>query len=411
MSAKVSVVKCNSYEPAIVELAVRDTINLLGGITNFIKPGSCVLVKPNLLMSKPPEFGITTHPEVVRAVIHLLKEINCKIVVGDGPSVWGQYIENVEEVYEVTGIKKVCRDENVSLVNFDKRRMRDKFPLTVALDECDHLISLPKFKTHEFTPLPVKPRSLERGCKVCVVMFSPKPRALARGAGFTLITGAIKNLFGLVSGTYKTELHKDYFAPADFAKILVDIYQEAKPHLTIIDGILAMEGDGPATGGKLRQLNLLLAGGDCVALDTVMAKIMGIAHEEVLTTKEAALRNLGEAALSRIKIEGEDIDKLNIRPFILPKNRAVCAGKVINLPPIIKKIFKSLVRYYPYSLRLKCTRCGHCVKVCPKGCIDLKKNGIKFYYNRCIACFCCQEACPAAAIGVKKSLLAKLIGL
>jgi len=373
MSAKVSVVKCSSYEPAIVELAVRDTINLLGGITNFIKPGSCVLVKPNLLMSKPPEFGITTHPEVVRAVIHLLKEINCKIVVGDGPSVWGQYIENVDEVYEVTGIKQVCRDEDVKLVNFDQRRMRDKFPLAVALDECDHLISLPKFKTHEFT----------------------------------LITGAIKNLFGLVSGTYKTELHKNYFAPADFAKILVDIYQEVKPALTIIDGILAMEGDGPATGGKLRQLNLLLAGGDCVALDTVMAKIMGITHEEVLTTKEAALRNLGEAALSRIKIEGEDIDKLNIRPFILPKNSV----KAANLPPIVKKIFKSLVRYYPYSLRLKCTRCGHCLKVCPKSCIDLKKSGIRFDYHKCIACFCCQEACPAAAIGVKKSLLAKLIGL
>ena len=406
MSAKVSVVKCNSYEPAIVQQAIRNALGLLGGITSFIQPNSTVLVKPNLLMSKSPEYGITTHPEVVRAVIRILKEINCRIVVGDGPSVWGQYIENVDEVYEVTGIKKVCRDEDVRLVKFDKRRMRDKFPLTVALDECDHLINLPKFKTHEFT----------------------------------LITGSIKNLFGLVSGTYKTELHKNYFAPAEFAKILVDIYQEAKPNLTIIDGILAMEGDGPATSGITRQLDLLLAGSDCVALDTVMAKIMGITQQEVLTTKEASFRNLGEAVLSRIKIEGEDIDKLNIRPFILPKNSA----KVTNLPPIIKKIFKSLVRYYPYSLRLKCTRCGHCVKVCPNQCIRLKKSGIippmlvasgdfaqqvrtgqsdmarcakreievlEINYNKCIACFCCQEACPAAAIGVKKSLLAKLIGL
>ncbi|MBU4252030.1 MAG: DUF362 domain-containing protein [Candidatus Omnitrophica bacterium] len=373
MKAKVSVVKCDTYEPKIVEQAVRDTVDLLGGIANFIKPGSRVLVKPNLLMSKGPECAITTHPEVVRAVIHLLQEINCKIVVGDGPSVWGQYIENVEEVYKITGISGVCRDEGVQLVNFDKRRMRNKFPLTVWLDECDYLISLPKFKTHEFT----------------------------------LITGAIKNLFGLVSGTYKTELHKNYFAPAEFAKILVDIYQEARPALTIIDGILAMEGDGPATGGITRQLGLLLAGSDCVALDTVMAKIMGIANYEVLTTKEAAMRGLGENKIDRIKIEGEDIDKLNIRPFILPKNSA----KVINLPPIIKKIFKSLVRYYPYSLRLKCTRCGHCVKVCPKSCIMLRKSGIKIDYNKCIACFCCQEACPEAAIKVKKSILAKFIGL
>jgi uncharacterized protein (DUF362 family)/Pyruvate/2-oxoacid:ferredoxin oxidoreductase delta subunit len=373
MSAKVSVIKCKNYEPASVQQALSHALDLLGGITSFIQPHSKVLVKPNLLMSKSPDCGITTHPQVVRAVIWLLNEINCKIVVGDGPSVWGQYIENVDEVYEVTGIKKVCREEGVKLVHFDKRRMHDKFPLTTELDECDHLINLPKFKTHELT----------------------------------LITGAIKNLFGLVSGTYKTELHKNYFAPADFANVLVDIYQEIKPDLTIIDGILAMEGDGPATSGITRQLNLLLAGSDCVALDTVMAKIMGITQQDVLTTKEAFSRNLGEGDLNNIIIAGEGIEKLNIRPFILPKN----ATKITNLPPIITKIFKSLVRYYPYSLPSKCIRCGHCVKICPKQCIRLKKNGIQVGYNQCIACFCCQEACPAAAIGVKKSLLAKLIGL
>jgi uncharacterized protein (DUF362 family)/NAD-dependent dihydropyrimidine dehydrogenase PreA subunit len=373
MSASVAVVKCDSYEPVKVESAIRNSLDLLGGVTGFIKPGSRVLVKPNLLMSKGPEYGITTHPEVARAVIHILKEINCKIFVGDGPSVWGQYIENVDEVYNLTGIKQVCQDEGVELVKFDKRRMRDKFPLTTMLDECDYFINLPKFKTHELT----------------------------------LITGAIKNLFGLVSGTYKTELHKNYFERSEFAKILVDIYQEARPALTIIDGILAMEGDGPATGGTTRQLNLLLTGSDCVALDTIMAKIMGVTDREVLTTKEAALRNLGESQLARIKIVGEDIDRLNIRPFILPKS----STKTTKLPAGVKKLFKSLIRYYPYSLRSKCIRCNHCVEICPKKCIRLVKKGINIDYKKCIACFCCQEACPAAAIGVKKSLLAKLIGL
>ncbi|MFA6358317.1 MAG: DUF362 domain-containing protein [Candidatus Omnitrophota bacterium] len=384
MSAKVSVVKCVNYDPVIVEQAVRNSINLLGGVTGFIKPQSRVLIKPNLLMSKSPDCGITTHPEVVRAVIHILKEINCKIVIGDGPSVWGQYIENVDEVYNVTGIKKVCQDEGVQLINFDKRRMRNKFPLAIALDECDYLVNLPKFKTHEFT----------------------------------LITGSIKNLFGLVSGTYKTELHKNYFQPPEFAKILVDILEEVSPALTIIDGVLAMEGDGPATSGKTRQLNLLLSGSDCVALDTVMAKIMGITNQEVLSTKEAARRGLGEGQLSKIKIEGEDIEKLNIRPFILPKSLA----KISNLPKPVQKLIKSLIRYYPYSLRTKCTRCAHCVGICPGKCITLKKSGmfpflretvmvLEFDYNKCIACFCCQEACPEGAIAVKKSILARLIGL
>jgi uncharacterized protein (DUF362 family)/Pyruvate/2-oxoacid:ferredoxin oxidoreductase delta subunit len=372
MSAKISVVKCDTYKPYAIEQAIRRSLDLLGGIVFFVKPGSRVLVKPNLLMSKGPEYAITTHPEVVRAVIHILKEIDCRVILGDGPSVWDQYIENVDEVYEITGIKKIAQDEGVELVNFDKRRMRDKFPLTTWLDECDYLINLPKFKTH----------------------------------GLTLITGGIKNLFGLVSGTYKTELHKDYFKPSEFVKVLADIYQEAHPALTIIDGILAMEGDGPGTSGKPRQLGLLLAGSDCVALDTVMAKIMGIKHQEVLSTKEAAMRGLGEGDLNKIKIEGEDIDKLNIRPFILPQ-----ASHLDKLPDVFKSLAKRLIKYWPYSLRAKCTRCGHCVKICPEKCIRLTKNGIIFDYKKCIACFCCQESCPAAAISVKKSLLAKLIGL
>jgi len=310
---------------------------------------------------------------VVRQVIHILKEINCKIIVGDGPSIWGRFIENVDEVYEVTGIKKLCQDEGVKLVSFDKRRMRDKYPLTVWLDKCDHLVNIPKFKTHELT----------------------------------LLTGAIKNLFGLVSGTYKLELHKNNFAPPEFAKTLVDIYQDARPDLTIIDGIIALEGDGPATSGKARHLNLLLGGADCVALDTVMAKIMGIKGQEVLTTKEAAKRGLGEGRLREIKIQGEDIDKLDIKPFILP----ITSMRINSLAGPLKNIVKPLLRYYPYSLPLKCIRCGHCVNVCPKKCITLKSFGISVDYKQCIACFCCQEACPAAAIAVRKSILAKLIGL
>ncbi|MCU0652555.1 MAG: DUF362 domain-containing protein, partial [Candidatus Omnitrophica bacterium] len=273
MNSEISLVKCNSYEFSLVSASIRRAVDLLGGIEKFVQPASKVLVKPNLLMAKEPEFGITTHPEVVRAVIKILKEINCKVIVGDGPSVWGGFVENVEEVYAKTGIKKVCLEEQVELVEFDKRRMREKFPLTTWLDECDYFINLAKFKTHELT----------------------------------LLTGGVKNLFGLVSGTFKTELHKNYFDPEDFARVVVDIYAEAKPNLTIIDGILAMEGDGPATSGKLRKANVLLAGSDCVALDSVLASIMGIQPKDVLTTKIASQRGLGEANINAISILGEQL--------------------------------------------------------------------------------------------------------
>lgn len=372
MNSKVSIIKCASYNPSLVQQAARRAIDLLGGISSFIRPASKVLVKPNLLMAKEPEFGIDTHPEVVRAVIKVLKEIDCKIFVGDGPSVWGNQIENADEVYSRSGVKRVCEEEKVEIVNFYKRRWRGKFPLTTWLDNCDYLINVPKFKTHDLT----------------------------------ILSGAIKNLFGLVSGTYKTELHKNYFNIGDFSKILVDIYQEAKPALTIVDGIVAMEGDGPATSGKLRNLNLLLASPDCVSLDSAMALIMGLEPFAILSTKEAARRGLGIADINSIEICGEKLEEITPEPFLLP---TTSIKKKIPLPVI--NLAKKLIRYYPCVEQDNCTKCAACIEACPNKIVSMKNNRIVFDYAKCISCFCCQEACPASAIKVKKSILAKIIGL
>ena len=373
MNSKVSIVRCDSYDSSLVFQRVKQAIDLLGGISVFIKPESKVLVKPNLLMAKQPEFGVDTHPEVVRAVIKLLKQINCQIFVGDGPSVWGKYVENVEGVYELSGIKQVCETEGVSLVKFDKRRWRGKFPLSAWLDEVEFMVNVPKFKTHELT----------------------------------ILTGAIKNLFGLVSGTYKTELHKNYFERESFAKVVVDVFEAARPNLTIIDGIMAMEGDGPATSGRLRALNLVLAGNDCVSLDSVMALIMGIKPLDVLTTKEACARNLGVADINNINIMGEKLGDVIGKPFILPMSSPVTK----NIPRPVINFAKKLIKYYPCVEQDNCLKCSACIQSCPNKAISMKKERIKFDYKKCIACFCCQEACPASAIKVKKSLFAKVIGL
>jgi uncharacterized protein (DUF362 family)/ferredoxin len=373
MDSRVSIVKCAGYEPSLVQGAVRKAVDSLGGISIFIKPESRVLVKPNLLMAKEPEFGIDTHPEVVRALIKILKGIKCEIFVGDGPSVWGNQIENVDEVYERSGVKRVCEEEGVSLVKFDKRRWHGKFPLTTWLDNCDYLVNMPKFKTHDLT----------------------------------ILTGAIKNLFGLVSGTYKTELHKDYFDKESFARILVDIYQEAKPALTVVDGIIAMEGDGPATSGKLRELNLLLAGADCVSLDSVMALIMGLEPFDILSTREAANRGLGTAEINSIQILGEKLEEVIAEPFLLPTTSPFKK----NIPRPVINLAKKLIKYYPCVERDNCIGCAACIQACPNQAITMKNKRIVFDYSKCIACFCCQEACPASAIKVKKSVFAKIIGL
>lgn len=372
MNSKVSITRCKNYEPSLVQQAFKKAIELIGGINNFIKPESRVLIKPNLLMAKEPEAGITTHPEIVRAAIKLLKEINCRIFIGDGPSVWGNQIENVDGVYEKTGIKRVADEEGIELVRFDKRRWRGKFPLTTWLDDCDYLVNLPKFKTHELT----------------------------------ILTGAIKNLFGLVSGTYKTELHKKYFVKEDFSRILVDIFEQTRPHLTITDGIVAMEGDGPATAGKLRNIGLLLAGSDCVAVDSILALIMGLKPQDILTTREASSRGLGNSDIDSISILGEKLEDVIEESFLLP---TTSIDKKIMQPVI--KLAKKLIKYYPCVEQNNCVQCLACIQACPNQAVSLKDNRIVFDYSKCTACFCCQEACAFSAIKVKKSLVAKLVGL
>ncbi|RJP28164.1 MAG: DUF362 domain-containing protein [Candidatus Omnitrophota bacterium] len=373
MNSKVSVVKCNDYSLDAVYNSVKEAVGILGGLDKFIRPKSRVLVKPNLLMAVPPETAVVTHPSVARAAIRLLKELDCRVVVGDGPSVWGGNIENIEDVYRISGIEHACREEAVELIDLKKRRWRKKFPLAAVLDECDHVVNLPKVKTHNFT----------------------------------VMSCAIKNLFGLVSGTYKTELHKIYFEQDDFADMLVDIYEEVKPCLSIADGILAMEGDGPGTSGKPKALNLLLASSNAAALDSVVSLIMGMNPQDVPTIRKAASRGLGPADMDNIEILGQDIDSIKDKSFLLPQASFV-KGKI---PKSVLRLAKSLIKYYPCVERDNCISCAACIRACPNKCISFKREIISFDYKNCISCFCCQEVCPKSAIKTKKSILAKLIGL
>ena len=377
MNSRVSIIKCASYEQELVCAKVKEAVDALGGIAGFIQPRSRVLVKPNLLIPIEPESGVTTHPQVLRGVIRVLKSIDCQIFVGDGPCALKDIPEKVEEVYERCGVTLVCREEGVELVKFENKRWREKFPLTTWLDNCDYVVNLPKFKTHNLT----------------------------------LLTCSIKNLFGLVWGTHKIELHKKYFDANDFAKMLVDIYAEVKPALTIVDGIVAMEGDGPATSGKLRQQGLIVAGADAVALDSVLAVIMGLAPTDILTTKEAFKRGLGQADMKSIIIEGEKLQDAITKPFILPSASSFKAKLKDMLPKFVLDVLMKLIKFYPYADRIKCIRCGACIKGCPNGVISMKPKGLAFDYTKCISCFCCQEFCPVAAIKVGKGWFVKLVGL
>lgn len=396
MKSEISLIRCNTYEPNKLFDKVKEAIELIGGIEKFIQPHSRVLLKPNLLMASPPESAITTHPEFARAVIKILKSIGCKIYLGDGSSVFGS--ENISEIHETTGMKNLAQEENIELVTFDKRfipapaalgfsrlsakpraeRRADKqgyFPLTNWIKECDHIISLPKFKTHEFM----------------------------------ILSGAVKNLFGLIPGTFKLECHKNFHRPENFARVLIDIYQAVKPSLTIVDGISGIQGNGPATSGTRRDFALILAGQDAIAVDSVLARIMNIKPDFIYTIKEARKRGIGNTDLNNIEIKGEDISSCVFNDFKLPET-SLKQSILQNLPDPIANILKKLLTFYPRIDSDACRLCEACVKNCPQETIAKKDGKIIIDYSECISCFCCREVCPHKSIGIKKSLLARMIG-
>ena len=137
--AKVSLVRCQDYDTIRVFDSVKKAVDLVGGIGNFVKPGMKVLVKPNLLSARLPEEVVDTHPEVVRAVVRLVKSAGAHPIIGDSP---GGYGKNIEEVLTKSGMRQISVEEGVELVRFSISRFVDGIPFTRYLFDCDAIISV-----------------------------------------------------------------------------------------------------------------------------------------------------------------------------------------------------------------------------------------------------------------------------
>ena len=363
--AKVSLIKCPSYDRDKVSESVKRAVDLLGGIEAFVKPGTKVLVKPNLLSARLPEEAVDTHPEVVRAVVRLVKSAGAAALVGDSP---GGYGANIEEIFDKSGMRKMAEEEGLELVKFTKSKFVDGIPFTRYLFDCDSVISIPKFKTH----------------------------------GITVLTAAIKNMYGTVTGLYKAECHSKAPREEDFAKIIAKVYSTARPHLTILDGITAMEGDGPSAG-KPRDLGFIMAGADAVAIDACLARIIGLEPFDILATKEASDMGLGEADPGKIEMAGDDINDLIVKDFKLPQT----AFKLI--PKGLTNAVAGLIKFKPSIDINICTRCNLCKVTCPVNAIEIERDFCRIDYKKCVRCLCCHEVCPYKAISIRRNLLTKLV--
>ena len=262
--ARVALVPCNSYDEEKVFAAVQTGVNLMGGISAFVKPDEKILLKPNLLSKALPQRAITTHPAVFSAVARLLREEGyTHISYGDSP---GSPTATPQKAAESCGIGEAAQKygialadfESGSIVTFPKGYRAKSFYLCHGVQEADAFINLPKMKTH----------ALER------------------------ITGAVKNLYGCICGINKAAGHAQYPDSTVFAEMLADLHRYVKPRLHIMDGIVAMEGNGP-TSGTPKAMNLLLFSDDPVALDTVFAALVNLDPATVPTNTAGAAAGIG----------------------------------------------------------------------------------------------------------------------
>ena len=373
----VSVSRCEDYAPDSVASALDAALSPLGGMAAFVRPGQRVLLKVNLLSRAVPERAVTTHPEIVRALIHEVRNAGGIPFVGDSPG-GPNTPSQVRRLWTDTGIAAVCSDENVELVLFDDDPMRvpspegrlyTSFTVGRAVGEADVVISVPKFKTH----------------------------------GFMMFTGAVKNLFGCIPGLEKAQYHLKVPDRYDFGVMLVDLMLACRPTLAVMDAVVGMEGDGPA-GGTPRRVGAILASPDCVALDVVASAMAGLDPVEVYTNRAAVDRGIASPSADGVEVLGTAWRELAMGDYALP------ARDLASLFPVgLGRRLRSWTTARPVLERPdSCTRCRVCEKSCPVGAITVSESGPAFDHTTCIRCYCCQELCPPQAIGLTTPLLARL---
>lgn len=376
MSPKVSIQRASTYDPQETYNAIRSAVNLLGGIESFVKKGERVLIKPNLLSAKPPESAITTHPSVVGATIRLVKEAGANPFVGDSPGIGGAV-----RVATRAGILEVCQRMGVEMVDLTdsievdnpKGKTFKRFQIARTALEADGIINLPKLKTH-------------------TQMF---------------LTLGVKNLFGCVVGKRKPRWHLAIGEDREaFARMLVDLYLLLRPRLTIVDGIVGMEGDGPGSSGDPRHIGLIFASSDCIALDAVITEALGMRADALFTTQVARKDGLGETRLEGIEILGERLGDVRIKDFRFP---VLEIGMDWGMPHAFSSYLRNTLIPRPFIDRYRCTLCRLCIEVCPPQVMALADNTIEIDYSGCIRCFCCQEMCPEGAITIKEGWVQRLL--
>lgn len=376
---QVSLARHTAYEPESILAALCELLLPLGGMEAFVQPGATVLLKPNLVFGRPPAKAVNTHPEILRAAAILAREAGAgRILVGDSPG-----IGSCRQASKQAGYLPLIDELGLELVEFtpveqiERSRSFVRLELAKEVLEADVVINLPKLKTH----------------------------------GQMMMTLAVKNMFGAVPGARKLQWH--YRAGRDwrlFATAINEIAMAVKPTLSILDGIIGMDGLGPSAGNP-NPVGLLAASADPWALDAAVMDVLGLERESLYTLAAAAESGIDE--WRHLTIAGPDPLSLKPARWEFPKMHVLhMHGSFIQtrLPRVVKFLRK---RISPTPVpNASCIACGYCVEICPAKAMRLKNGRVTINENECIRCYCCHELCQYDGMGMRSGgLLAKLLRL
>ena len=378
----VSLERCDAYDRTAVMEAVDRALERLGGISKFVGPGEKILVKPNLLSPTPPDRAVTTHPLLVEAVVRQIQSAGAYPIISESPGAGTKHSEQrLKEVFEVTGMMEVADRTGAELrielepihLSFLEGRFTKGFELLPVLREVDGIVNLPKLKTHVFMTY----------------------------------TGAVKNLFGLIYGVSKSKFHVRFPDEPDFAGMLIDVMRFARPRLTVMDGVIGLEGNGPGSHGSPRKVGVILAGENPVEVDAAACRIIGMGFDEVPIFDAA--KSAGEWN-GKVQIVGTPIEEVMIpdfkRPDSRPTEKAILRYKLIR--KFAGKLMREITSPRPVPQKGRCVACGVCVRSCPQNAIRIKGKVAVVDDSLCIRCYCCHEMCPESAIELRFSVISKL---
>ncbi|MCK4258978.1 MAG: DUF362 domain-containing protein [Halanaerobiales bacterium] len=360
MKNTVAMAKCYEYDQKKVDQAVNKVIDHLGGIENFVKPGDKVLLKPNLVSPLKPEKMATTHPAVLEAICKILKKVGAEIWIGDSG------VHGTSKIFTVTGVEEVAKKYDCKICDIDRYEidyvineeniLLKRIPLSKYITEADVVINIPKVKIH---------------------------------AGM-VYTGAVKNLYGTIVGKNKSNIHGNTQTVDNFNLVLLDILNTVKPQLTIMDGIVGMEGNGP-TNGSPKQTGMILASQNPTALDLVAIEQIGLKLKEIGYLVKAVEYDFSPKR-NEITVVGDDVPPVKYKH---PSRVLVWLGDVIM--KIVPPIYNAFLKPIPVFKKDSCTQCKLCLKICPVNAITIKDIP-EVDKKKCISCFCCHEACLSNAI-------------